>query len=334
MAEAVRKFPLAGFSAAVLNGGAGVSREACDDHLRGCRSLSARGARADAGPRRRARAAAFQAEEGWLDRVRAGLMAVLEFFDEQPALARFLVVHSAQAGPAVLARRGDVLDRLALVLDYERAPARGYPRGSPRTRLSAGCSVSSHGRLSKPDPGSLVDLAGPLMSFIVLPFFGARAARRELSRPLDDASVLAGPSAAMYLLHDPARRVNRRTVSVLRVIGSEPGLSNREVALRAGITGQSQISQDPCASGPARADREQARSPDSAPSQRVAAHRRRAGAAASDRPGGSRAAAERALRSASGVRWSPGPPRGPGAESRRRPALAQQQRAGAARRAR
>ncbi len=236
-AEAVRQFPFAGFS-----GGAGVSREACDDHLEGVeacllaaleQTLALAAARATA---------AFQAEEGWLDRVRAGLMAVLEFFDEQPALARFLVVHSAQAGPAVLARRGDVLDRLALVLDYERAPARGYP-----PRLTADAVVSGvlgilHGRLSKPDPGSLVDLAGPLMSFIVLPFFGARAARRELSRPLDDASVLAGPSAAMYLLHDPARRVNRRTVSVLRVIGSEPGLSNREVALRAGITGQSQIS--------------------------------------------------------------------------------------------
>ncbi len=48
--------------------------------------------------------AAFEAQEGWLDRVRAGLLALLEFFDEQPALARYLLVHSAQAGPAVLAR--------------------------------------------------------------------------------------------------------------------------------------------------------------------------------------------------------------------------------------
>jgi hypothetical protein len=39
-----------------------------------------------------------------VDGIRAGLLALLEFFDEQPALARFCVVGSAQAGPGVLAR--------------------------------------------------------------------------------------------------------------------------------------------------------------------------------------------------------------------------------------
>lgn len=62
-----------------------------------------------------------------MDRVRVGLLALLEFFDEEPVLARFCVVHSARAGPAVLAARLQVLDRLARVLDDERAPVRCYP---------------------------------------------------------------------------------------------------------------------------------------------------------------------------------------------------------------
>jgi DNA-binding MarR family transcriptional regulator len=241
-AEAVREFPFAGLSTAGANGGPGVSREAFEDHLAGreaCLLAAFQEVLALAGGRA---SVAFQVQEGWLERVRAGLLALLEFFDEEPALAQFLVVHSAQAGPAVLARRGEVLDRLAVVLDYERAPARGYPPPLTAEAVLSGVLGVLHGRLSGPDSGSLVDVAGPLMSFIVLPFLGARAARRELSRPLDAALVPAGPSAAVDLLQHPGGRGSHRTVAVLRVIGSEPGLSNREVGLRAGVTAQSQIS--------------------------------------------------------------------------------------------
>ena len=144
-AEAVRKFPFEGFSAAGVNGSAGVSRQAFDDHLAGReaallaafeQALALAGGRASA---------AFQAQEGWLDRVRAGLSALLGFFDEEPALARYCVVHSAQAGPAVLAARGEVLDALARVLDDERAPGGVTRRRLPRRLWSAGCSASLMG---------------------------------------------------------------------------------------------------------------------------------------------------------------------------------------------
>jgi len=179
-AEAVRKFPFEGFSAAGVNGSAGVSRQAFDDHLAGReaallaafeQALALAGGRASA---------AFQAQEGWLDRVRAGLSALLGFFDEEPALARYCVVHSAQAGPAVLAARGEVLDALARVLDDERAPARGYPPPLTAEAVVSGVLGVLDGRLRKRDAGVLVELANPLMGFIVLPFLGVRAARREL----------------------------------------------------------------------------------------------------------------------------------------------------------
>src|SRR5664280_3922388 len=45
------------------------------------------------------------------------------------------------------------------------------------------------------------------------------------------------------LLQDPGKGLSHhRTVLVLRVLAGEPGLNNREVALRAGVRGQAQIS--------------------------------------------------------------------------------------------
>src|SRR5664280_313684 len=74
-AEAVRRFSFAGFSA-----GAGVSRDAFDEHLQGVEAaLLAAFEQALAVVAVRA-GAAFEAQEGWLDRVRAGLLALLEFF--------------------------------------------------------------------------------------------------------------------------------------------------------------------------------------------------------------------------------------------------------------
>jgi len=179
--------------------------------------------------------AAFEAQEGWVDRVRSGLLAVLEFFDEQPVLARYCVVHSAQAGPAVLERRGEVLDRLARVLDDERAPARGYPPPLTAQAVVSGALGVLHERLSQPDPGALCELTGPLMSFVVLPFLGAHAARGELRRPVD-ATPAMEHSVPLDLLQDPGKGLSHhRTVLVLGVLAAEPGLNNREVALRAGV---------------------------------------------------------------------------------------------------
>jgi DNA-binding MarR family transcriptional regulator/AcrR family transcriptional regulator len=234
-AEAVRKFPFEGMSDAGVNGHAGVSRQAFDDHLEGreaCllaafdQTLTLASGRASA---------AYDAQEGWVDRVRAGLLALLEFFDEEPALARYCVVHSAQAGETVLVRRAEVLDRLARVLDDERAPARGYPPPLTAQAVASGVLGVMHGRLSKRDAGVLVELAGPLMSFIVLPFLGVDAARRELRRPVDVTPAPVRHGVALEVLQVPGGRLNHSAVSVLRVIAAEPGLNSSEVALRASL---------------------------------------------------------------------------------------------------
>jgi DNA-binding MarR family transcriptional regulator/AcrR family transcriptional regulator len=232
-AEAVRQFPFAGLSAAVLNGDGRVSQGTIEDHLEGREAclLAAFEQVLELAAERAS--TAYEAQEGWLDRMRAGLLALLEFFDEQPALARYCVAYSAQAGPAVLAARSEVLERLAQVLDDERVPARGYPPPLTAQAVVSGALGVLHGQLSQAKPRSLVELANPLMSFIVLPFLGASAARRELSRPVDATSLKGNP--ALDWLHKPRGRPNHNAISVLKVIAAEPGLNNIEVALRASL---------------------------------------------------------------------------------------------------
>jgi DNA-binding MarR family transcriptional regulator len=187
-----------------------------------------------------AASAAFRAQEGWVDGVRAGLVALLEVFDEEPALARYLVVGSAQAGGAVLARRNEVLDRVAVLLDDERAPARTYPPPLTAHAVASGVLGVLYARLSEPEPGVLAELARSLMSFVVLPFLGARAARRELRRPVETAP---SPAVGLDVVQDPGRRLNHhREIEVLGVLAGESGLSNREVALRVAITDRGHIS--------------------------------------------------------------------------------------------
>jgi hypothetical protein len=92
-AEAVRVFPFAGLSTADVYGRSGVSQEAFDGHLTGREACLVEAFEQALALVAERAGTAFHAEEGWLDRVRAGLLALLAFFDEQPELAQFLVVH-------------------------------------------------------------------------------------------------------------------------------------------------------------------------------------------------------------------------------------------------
>jgi hypothetical protein len=88
-----------------------------------------------------------------------------------------------------------------------------------------------------------IELFGSLMSLIVLPYLGAGAARRELGRPAPVARSASGElDAARSPYEDHGVRLTYRTGRVLQAIAGYPGASNREVAERAGIVDQGQIS--------------------------------------------------------------------------------------------
>jgi AcrR family transcriptional regulator len=64
---------------------------------------------------------AYTAEQSWREGIRAGLAAILRFFDERPLIAELCVVHAAGAGPRVLERRSLVIAELCEVVDRGRA---------------------------------------------------------------------------------------------------------------------------------------------------------------------------------------------------------------------
>jgi AcrR family transcriptional regulator len=204
---------------------------------------------------------AYSAERGWLEGIRAALAALLRFFDEQPLLAQLCIVHAAGGGPRVLERRSLMIAEVSGVVDRGRAQTSGNHVLSPVVAegvVGAVLAVLYTRLLARPPaPGGdfdwsleegprLIDLYGELMSLITLPYLGAAAAGRELRKapPLPREGA---PPADLWPAGGSGRehggaRMTYRTVRVLRAIAELPATSNREVAERAGIVDQGQIS--------------------------------------------------------------------------------------------
>ena len=186
---------------------------------------------------------AYQGQARWLERIRAALLAVLVFCEEQPALARLCVVESLAAGPRALERRAQVVDVLVGAVDQGRAerPSR-VPEPPPLAAegvVGAVLSVIHRRLVAGNEP--LTDLLGELTSAIALPYLGASSAQKELHRPLPQIKKIKHSSHG-----DPLEgldmRITYRTVRVLIAIGSRPAASNREIATAAGIADQGQVS--------------------------------------------------------------------------------------------
>jgi len=187
---------------------------------------------------------AYEGEARWRERVRAALLALLVFFEEEPALARLCVVEALAAGPRALERRAQVLDQLLGAVDQGRVerPAR-VPEPSPLAAEGAVGAVLSviHRRLLAGGGQPLTELLSELMSAIVLPYLGFSAAQKELHRPAPQLKTKK-KSPHGDPLEGLDMRITYRTVRVLIVIGSSPKASNREIATAAGIADQGQVS--------------------------------------------------------------------------------------------
>ncbi len=175
----------------------------------------------------------------WHERIRVALIALLGFFDEQPMVARLLVVEWFAAGSRALERRQEVLERIAAVLEEEHVV---QPCDPELQRLAAEGTVGAiaavlHARITGPRAGeSLLELTNPLMSIFVLPYLGPAASRRELERaqPTKTASQVRGNGACEDVLKGLNMRLTYRTIRVLVAVAENPGSSNRVVARAAG----------------------------------------------------------------------------------------------------
>ncbi|MGO9321841.1 MAG: TetR family transcriptional regulator [Solirubrobacteraceae bacterium] len=190
---------------------------------------------------------AYEGESNWRDGIRSALARLLMFMDEEPGLAKLCIVEALGAGERVLDRRAKVLDQLAEVIDRGRSATnatREPPEVTAEGVVGAIFAVL-HTRVLENGKERLTDLLGSLMSMIVLPYLGARAAGRELSRPpleIPNEGRTRSPARHKDPLEGLNMRLTYRTVRVLMVIAEHPGASNREIAEGSGIVDQGQIS--------------------------------------------------------------------------------------------
>jgi AcrR family transcriptional regulator len=197
---------------------------------------------------------AYERPARWQERIRAGLTALLELLEYERGIGRLVIVETLGAGPRAFERRRRVLAHVIAAVDEGRTEAKqgdGPPPLAAEGIVGAVLSVL-HARLapdtggplaarSSPEGDSLLGLASPLMSMIVLPYLGPAAARREATRPLPKPAGHAR-RARGHPLQQLGMRLTYRTMRVLMAIAAHPGSSNREVADAAGISDQGQTS--------------------------------------------------------------------------------------------
>ena len=188
---------------------------------------------------------AYTGERRWVDGVRAGLFELLAFFDQEPQSARVCVVQALAGSPALLERRTQILRTLTAVVDEGAvsARARRVPPLAAEGVVGAVLAVV-HARLLEREAPRLTELLGSLMGIVVLPYQGPAAAARELARPLPKPPERQHDHSEMMpgCLEDLGMRLTYRTLRVLAVIAQHGGISNRELAERAGITDLGQTS--------------------------------------------------------------------------------------------
>jgi len=190
---------------------------------------------------------AYRQETSWREGTRAALARVLMLMDEEPGLAKLCVVEALGAGERVLERRAKLLDELAQVIDRGRTvtTATREPPDVTAEGVVGAIFAVLHTRVLDSSAEPLSSLLGSLMSMIVLPYLGTRAAGRELSRPAPEPpseTRRRTPTRRKDPLEGLNMRLTYRTVRVLMVIAEHPGASNREIAEGSGIVDQGQIS--------------------------------------------------------------------------------------------
>jgi AcrR family transcriptional regulator len=188
---------------------------------------------------------AFGRESEWHEGIRSALGGLLILMDQERARAKLCLVEASAAGPRVAMRRAAVVDELAKVLDGGRSLTDAEPPLLTAEGIVGAVFAVLHRRLLDDRPEPLTEVLGSLMSMIVLPFLGARAASRELSRPAPQTAAGVGsrpaPSGS-----DPLKGLNMRltyrTVRVLMFIAENRGASNGEIAAGAEIEDPGQVS--------------------------------------------------------------------------------------------
>jgi AcrR family transcriptional regulator len=125
---------------------------------------------------------AYESEERWPERARAGLLALLEALAEEPATARLALVDVGAAGPAAQRRYWAAVQRLTPLFDEGRDFAVGgrkLPANTSRMAIGGVTGLISDELLA----GRAEQLPGLLSDALfatLVPYIGPQAAAREV----------------------------------------------------------------------------------------------------------------------------------------------------------
>lgn len=125
---------------------------------------------------------AYEAEEGWPNRARAGLAALLEALAEEPAIARMALIEVGAAGPAAQRRYRAALQRLTPFFDEGRdfAPGgRNLPANTSRMAIGAVAGLISD-EVLEGRAEYLPNLLSEVLFATLMPYIGPAAAAREV----------------------------------------------------------------------------------------------------------------------------------------------------------
>ena len=175
-------------------------------------------------------------EEFWLERIRVGLVALLEFLDDEPEWAHLLILErpfegaiSEQCTQRLRSALSEVLSeaRQAVVIGSQLEP----PAELIAELLATAVLSVIRAQMLKGRGRPLVMLAPSLMSFVLVPYLGRGAAQADGlgDRP---AGAQLPPRPEVLPI-----RPHPRLLLALEVIASTPHLSNQKVGIAVGIEG-------------------------------------------------------------------------------------------------
>ena len=127
---------------------------------------------------------AYEAEERWPDRARAGLRTLLEALAAEPEQARLALVDVAAAGPAAQRRLRAAVRRLTPFFDEGRdfAPGgRNLPANTSRMAIGGVTGLISDELLAN-RAKQLPSLLSDVLFATLVPYIGPDAAAREVDR--------------------------------------------------------------------------------------------------------------------------------------------------------
>ncbi|NLT07547.1 MAG: TetR/AcrR family transcriptional regulator [Solirubrobacterales bacterium] len=125
---------------------------------------------------------AFEAQDEWVDQLRAGLTALLHALAQDPTVARVCFVEVLAAGPTAVATRNEAMRGFAYVYDAGRLDTDADLPGFTGISMVGGLSEILYREIVAGQTADLPKLTPELMYMSVLPFLGADTAARELER--------------------------------------------------------------------------------------------------------------------------------------------------------